>query len=107
VIDLVWNFLTVHVDWRLWLILFGLAVVGLSILHKTVGLQSSLVWAVGAAGVLLVLLAKATQKGYRLREADADAANKKAVDEFNKVQTEIDKKPIDQVDRDNEKWLRP
>jgi len=52
------------------------------------------------------LLTRERQKGYQEREDIQNKAQDAAIDDFNKVKADVAKKPISEVDKDNEKWLR-
>lgn len=49
---------------------------------------------------------KLQQSGYADRKAEEDKAVDLAVEDFKDHRQEVDKKPIDQIDKENEKWLK-
>lgn len=55
----------------------------------------------------LAALARERQAGYRQREEIQKKAQEAAVDDFEKVKKDVEAKPISEVDRDNQKWLKP
>lgn len=52
------------------------------------------------------LLGRAKQQGYADRKDVQKKAQDNALKDFNDIEKNVDAKPIDQVDKDNAKWLR-
>lgn len=102
-----WNFLTVHIPWQIWLTIFGTLLVFAAILFQHYGIKTSLLWIVGGVAAILVLLARATQQGYGLRKTDEQTANTKAVDQFNQIHQQNEAKNDQQLDQQNDPWLKP
>ncbi len=66
-----------------------------------------MMWPVVALIGAIVLLSRARQQGYTDRRAEEEKAFDHAVDDFEDHRQEVDKKPIDQIDKENSKWLKP
>lgn len=101
------NFLTIHVPWEGWLALAVATVLVLYVLHRTIGLQLSLVAIVGAIAGLAVLFTKARQDGYNLRKTDEDTADQQVHDDFEKIHRKNEGLNDGQLDQKNDPWLKP
>ncbi len=66
-------------------------------------------WIAPALALLaaLGLLSRAKQQGYNDRRDIQKKAQDDALDDFNKIEKKVDEKPIEQVDRENQPWIKP
>lgn len=55
----------------------------------------------------LGLLGRAKQQGYADRKDIQKKAQDNALNDFNQTKQQVDEKPISQVDRDNQPWIKP
>lgn len=65
-------------------------------------------WIVPVIGLLAAigLLSSARQQGYNDRRDIQKKKQDEALDDFRKVEQQVDAKPISEVDKENGKWLR-
>jgi uncharacterized membrane protein YdjX (TVP38/TMEM64 family) len=66
-----------------------------------------ILWPALIIGTAIAFILRARQAGYADRKAEEQGAVDKAVDDFKQHEADVDKKPIDQIDKENSKWLRP
>lgn len=108
--SLLWGWLLVHLPWWAWGIIIALVWAGLA---WAVGMlfgwkyARMMLWPAVALVALVALYVRARQEGYGVRAEEEQGAVDKAVDDFKRHEDAVNKKPIEQIDRENNKWLRP
>lgn len=83
------------------LVLFGVAI-------RVFGYERVKAFILPAVAILaaLGLLGRAKQQGYADRKDIQKKAQDDALNDFQQVQKKVDEKPIQQIDKDNQPWLR-
>ncbi|MEO9231549.1 MAG: hypothetical protein ABI216_21725 [Devosia sp.] len=109
-IDAIGHFLFYSMPWWLQLVLLAIPVLAAFYLAvKVFGWDRVKGWIAPVVAILAAfgMISRARQQGYADRRTEQINAQDKATDDFWKEKQKVDEKPISQVDKENEKWLKP
>jgi len=107
--DNIWLWLFYALPWWLQVAVLAILIgIGFAFAVAIFGYERVKGWIVPALVAIAALgaLGKAKQQGYNDRRDVQKAEQDKQLDKFKQVQQQVDEKPISQVDKENEKWLR-
>lgn len=109
-IQAIGNFLWYSIPWWLQITILAIPVlVAIYFAVRIFGFDRVKGWIVPALAILTALgfVTRARQQGYQDRKDIQEKAQEKELDDYKKTEQTIDDKPIDQVDKENDPWLKP
>jgi len=109
-VNAIWSWLLYSLPWWAWGVIAVAIWVGLAVVVGVLfGMKYArlMLWPAIVAVLAVVMFFKARQDGYSDRKDEEQGAVDDAVQDFKQHEEAVDKKPIDQIDKENEKWLRP
>lgn len=106
----VWEWLLYHLPWWVWVAIAIALWAGLAwLVGMLFGWKYArfMLWPAVALVAALAIALSQRQKGYADRKDEEAVGLDTAIHDIEEHRKEVDKKPIDQIDKENSKWLRP